>query len=162
MEGVYLRMRPVLALLCGLLVVAFGAVGCGGSDDSSSAGSISKEEFIAKVDAVCTESNKRMETALGKFLKSGKQITELTEADNQKFVTQVLVPNLSKEIEEIKALGVPSEDEERAKAMVAALEEGLETAESDPQALAAGSSDIVYGIASRLAGEYGLKVCSTR
>ena len=46
--------------------------------------------------------------------------------------------------------------------MVAALEEGLETAEADPEALAASSSDIVYGIATRLAGEYGLKVCSSR
>jgi hypothetical protein len=155
-------MRPVLLLLCGLSVVAFIAAGCGGGDDSSSSGSISKEEFIAKADAICAKSNKRMEAQLSKSLTNGGQITKLTEADNEKFVTNVLIPNLSKEIDEIKALGVPGEDEERAKAMIAALEEGLETAEADPKTLAAGSSDIVFGIASRLAGEYGLKVCSTR
>jgi hypothetical protein len=155
-------MRPVLLLLCGLSIVAFIAAGCGGGDDASGASAISKEEFIAKADAVCANSNKRMEAALSKFLTSAKQITKPTQADNEKFVSKVLIPNLSKEIDEIKALGVPAEDEERVKAMISALEEGLETAEADPQSVAAGSSDIVYGIASRLAGEYGLKICSTR
>jgi hypothetical protein len=150
-----------VALFSAFAVVVLFA-GCGGGEDSSASGSISKEEFIAKADAVCAKTNKRMETELGKFLTSGEQITNLSKADNERFVTKVLIPNLEKEIDEIKALGVPTEDEERAKAMVAALEEGLETAEADPEALAASSSDIVYGIATRLAGEYGLKVCGSR
>jgi hypothetical protein len=153
--------RGPLSLIAAFAVATL-LLGCGGGDESSASGSISKEEFIAKADAVCAKTNKQMEAALGKFLTSGEQITNLSKADNERFVTKVLIPNLEKEIEEIKGLGVPAEDEERAKAMVAALEEGLETAEADPEALAASSSDIVYGIASRLAGEYGLKVCSSR
>lgn len=155
-------MGTLKAVLGWTLVAAVLLAGCGGSNTDSGRSSLSKEEFIAKADAVCAKTNKRMEAELGKFLTSGEQITNLSKADNERFVTKVLIPNLEKEIDELKALGVPTEDEERAKAMIAALEEGLETAEADPKALAASSSDIVYGIASRLAGEYGLKVCSSR
>jgi hypothetical protein len=150
------------AFVAAAIVVVLVLVGCGGGDDSSASGSISKQEFIAKADAICTKSNKRMESQLGKFLVSGKQISKPTQADNEKFVATVLIPSLRKEIDEIKALGVPAEDEERVTAMIVALEEGLETAENDPRSVAAGSAEVIYGIPSRLAGEYGLKVCSTR
>jgi hypothetical protein len=77
-------------------------------------------------------------------------------------VGTVIVPSVQKEIKEIKALGVPSCDEEKVEAMVGALEEGVETAEDDPQAVVKGSSDVIFGIASRIAGEYGITGCSVR
>jgi hypothetical protein len=146
----------------GALVIALVFTGCGGDDSSSSTTSISKEEFIAKADGVCKQGTKRLEAGLVRFLTNGKEVQKPSQADNEKFIIAVLTPSLRREIKEIRALGVPDGDEEKVEAMIAALEEGLETAEGDPEAVAAGSTDIVFGIASRLAGEYGLETCGSR
>jgi hypothetical protein len=45
--------------------------------------------------------------------------------------------------------------------MITALEEGVETAERNPEVVTQ-SSDAIFGIASRIGGEYGLAVCGSR
>jgi NH3-dependent NAD+ synthetase len=136
-------------------------VGCGGGEDSSDANAISKQAFIKKADAVCQQSNKRMEAAFVDFLNAHKNIKKPSRSDYERLVGEVLVPNIRREIKEIQALGTPEDDGDRVDAMVDALEEGVETAENNPKAVA-NSSDAVFGIASRLAGEYGLTVCGSR
>jgi hypothetical protein len=157
--------RGPLALIAAVILAALLVVGCGGSDDSSSGEPISKEEFIAKADAICKAGNEQMEKELFKFLRqsrTGGSLGKPSVEQNEKFIVAVLIPNLRREIKEIKALGVPDGDEEKIDAMIAALEEGLETAEDETATVAAGTSDIVFGIASRLAGEYGATVCGSR
>jgi len=150
----------------GAMLAALLLAGCGGGDDSSgSSGSISKEEFIVKADAICKKSNKQMEAEIFKYLRKNRvkgSLRKPSVEDNEKFIEAVLIPNLEREIKELKALGVPSGDEEKVGAMISALEEGLETATNEPETVAAGSSDIIFGIASRLAGEYGLETCGSR
>jgi hypothetical protein len=148
--------------LCSALAVGILFAGCGGGEDSSGSGSISKEEFIAKADAICKQSNKRMEAAFGKFLKENPELTKPTDPRFQQLVGDVMIPNLEREIEELKALGVPDGDGEKVDAMISALEEGLETAEDNPQVVTGSSSDTIFGIASRIAGEYGIEVCGSR
>ena len=158
--------RGPIALIAAVVAAALLVGGCGGGgDDSSGSSSISKEEFITKADAICKESNKRMEKELFLFLRknrTGGSLRKPSVAENEKFIVSVLIPNLEREIKELKELGVPEGDEEKIDAMIAALEEGLETAEDDTKTVAAGTSDIVFGIASRLAGEYGLETCGSR
>ena len=157
--------RGPIALIAAVVAITMLVAGCGGGSDASSGGSISKEEFIAKADAICKKGNKRMEAELFKFLRksrSGGSLTKPSVEDNEKFIVTVLIPSLKQEISELKELGVPEGDEEKVDAMIAALEEGLETAEDDPETVAAGTADIVFGIASRLAGEYGIETCGSR
>jgi hypothetical protein len=145
------------------MVVALAIAGCGGGGDSSTAtGSISKAAFIKKVDAVCKAGTRRMQTAVLKFLKQGREIKRPTTDQSVKMVGAVIVPSVRQEIKEIKALGVPSGDEEKVNAIIGALEEGVETAEDDPEAVVEGSSDVIFGIAGRIAGEYGITGCSVR
>jgi hypothetical protein len=155
-----------IALIATVVAAALLVSGCGGgSDDSSSVSSLSKKAFIVKADAICQKGSERMQAELFKVLRKDKVNGKLKKpslADNEKFIVTVLVPSLKREIAELKALGAPEGDEERVDAIVAALEEGLETAEGNPEAVAAGSSDMVFGIPSRLAGEYGLAVCGSR
>ena len=150
-------------VLIAALAMALLAAGCGGGGDSASGESLSKEEFVAKADAICKHSNERMEAGFGKFLKAKgvKSLTKPSKAEYEKLIGEVMVPNLKREIKELRALGVPDGDEERVEAMLSALEEGEETAERDPKAVTA-SSDAVFGIASRIAAEYGLEVCGSR
>lgn len=148
--------RGSLALTAAL-IAALIAAGCGGSDGES----ISKEAFIAKADAICRKSNERMEAGFASVLKDIRNVTKLKPAEYEEVVDEVMVPNIEREIEQLKALGIPAGDEERVEAMLAALEEGKETAERNPEAVNA-SSDAVFGIASRIADEYGLEVCGSR
>ncbi|HVY78651.1 MAG TPA: hypothetical protein VG898_09120 [Solirubrobacterales bacterium] len=143
----------------GVLTAALLLAGCGGSDSGES---ISKEEFIAKADAICKQSNQRMAAAFGKFLKDNPNLTKPNDPRLEPLVGKVMVPSLRREIEELKALGVPDGDGEKVGAIVSSLEEGLETAEDNPEVVTGSSSDTIFGIASRVAGEYGLKVCGSR
>jgi hypothetical protein len=142
-----------------LLGVGLIIAGCGGDD--SNAGSISKAEFVKKAEAVCKKGNKRMEGALAGFLHENKNIQNASKVAYEELLEKIVLPSLKRELREIRAIGVPSDGEERVEAMVAALEEGVETAEEDPR-LAVTSSDAVFGISSRLARELGLDVCGSR
>jgi hypothetical protein len=144
------------------VAVALIATGCGGGGDSAtSTVSISKAAFIKKVDAVCQKGTERMQRAILVFLKEHKNVRRPNKAQSEKLVGTAIVPSVETELKELKALDVPEGDEERVKAIISALEEGLETAEDNPEAVV-GSSDAVFGISGRLAGEYGAEVCGTR
>jgi hypothetical protein len=144
------------------MVVALVLVGCGGGgDSSSSASSISKEEFITKADAICKQGTERLQKAIAGLLRKQPNITKVTKGEQEKIVATVMVPSVSREARELRALGVPEGDDEKVDAMITALEEGVETAEQDPVAVTK-SSDAIFGITSRIAGEYGLTACASR
>jgi hypothetical protein len=148
------------AFVAAAMIVALVLVGCGGGD-SSSGSSISKEEFIAKADAICKKGTERLQAAIGKVLKNQPNITKVTKGEQEKIVTTEMVPSVSREVMELRALGVPDGDDEKVDAMITALEEGVETAERDPTAVTK-SSDAIFGISSRIAGEYGAVGCGSR
>jgi hypothetical protein len=154
--------RGPTTLIVAAIAAALLLAGCGGgSDSSSNATSISKEEFIAKADAVCKKGTERLQAAIGRILKKQPNITKVTKGEQEKIVATVMVPSVSQEAKELRALGVPDGDDEKVDAMITALEEGVETAERDPTAVTT-SSDAIFGIASRIAGEYGLVACGSR
>ena len=150
-----------IGLFAALLVAALVVVGCGGGDDESSTSSISKAAFIKKTDAVCKRGNGRMEVAFAHFLEAHKNVKKPSNAEYEALVGKVLVPNIKREIKEIRAFGVPSDDEDRVDDFIEALEEGIEVAERNPKVVVA-SSEAIFGIPSRLAKEYGLEVCGSR
>ncbi len=150
-----------IALGAGILILALIVAGCGGGggDETST---ISKSAFIKKADAVCEKGSQRMVAAFTAFLKKEKSaVKHPSQASKEEMVGEVLVPSVKQEIKELQALGAPSGDEDRVGEIIKALEEGLETAESNPEAVVS-SSDAVFGISSRLAKEYGLEVCGSR
>ncbi len=153
---------PITAL--GAVLAAGLIVGCGGSGDSST-GTISKEAFIRKADAICKKGNEQLQKGFAAYLRNNKKsilaLRHPSKADYEGLIGGVLVPNLEKEIKAIRALGAPSGDEDRIEAMLAALEEGIETAENDPKAVTH-SSEAIFGIGARMAKEYGLEVCGSR
>ena len=156
-----MRQGPI-ALTVGTLAILLIAAGCGGGngDSSTGASAISKAVFIKKADAICQKGSERMIRAFSGFLKKAKT-AHPTKAVQEKLVVKVLIPSVRQEVKEFQALGAPSGDEDRVAEIVKALEEGVETAEGNPEAVT-NSSDVVFGIASRLAGEYGIEVCGNR
>lgn len=155
--------RGTIAIAVALAVAALVA-GCGGGSDSSSSsstGSVSKAVFVKKADAVCQKGTERMQRAILVFLKQHKDVKRPNKTQSEKLVGTAIVPSVKTEIKELKALDVPEGDEERVDAIISALEEGLETAENNPEAVVA-SSSAVFGISGRLAGEYGAEACGSR
>jgi hypothetical protein len=153
--------RGAVAVAAIAAVLALAGCGGGGDDTSTAANSVSKAAFINKVDAVCQKGTKRMQRAILVFLKQHKGVQRPNKVQSERLVGTVIVPSVKTELKELKALNAPEGDEERVDAIISALEEGLETAEDNPEAVV-GSSDAVFGISGRLAGEYGAEACGTR
>ncbi len=159
--------RGTIALAA--VVAALAVAGCGGggsaSDSTVTAGSLSKEAFVKKADAICTKGNARLQKGFATYLRKNKKsiiaLRHPSKADYEGLIGGVLVPNLEREIKEIRALGAPSGDEGRVEAIFTAWEEGIEVAANDPEAVKH-SSEAIFGVGSRLAKEYGLEVCGSR
>lgn len=149
------------ALIAAAMVIALAVAGCGGGDSSTASSSISKEKFVTKADAICKKGTERMQAAIFAALKHPRNLTKVSKTEQEKIVATAMVPSVSREVKELRALPIPEGDEEKVDAMLTALEEGIETAERDPEAVTK-SSDAVFGISSRIAGEYGLEACGSR
>jgi hypothetical protein len=182
MEGEEIRVsKQLLALGVAFAVLAIIVGGCGGGDGNSETGggsgsestsessskstsSLSKAEFVKKGNAICAKGEKEVEEGVEKFGKennlsekrppSAKQVGQLVE--------KVLLPTVRRQLDEIRALGIPSGDEKEVEAIFAAVEEGIEKTEEDPSVFTEeglGPSSGPFAKANKLSREYGLTVC---
>jgi hypothetical protein len=125
---------PLLAAVVAALVVA----GCGSSDDTSSTeASLTKAEFVKEGNAICEAGDKEINAGFEKVFPKGKQPSkaELAEASED-----VLIPSVSKQVEEIRALGAPAGEEEAVEKFLTGAEEELEKGEEDPTYLTSNAS----------------------
>lgn len=159
-----------------LLAMILALAGCGGGGSTTETtkttepteatktteapSSLTKAEFVKKGNAICARTEKEVTEGVEKFRKehnfsetkpaSEKQVAELAEG--------VLVPKVRKQIDELRALSIPSGDEEEVEAYFAAAEEALKETEADPSVFGQGGIG-PFGKANKLAREYGLTVC---
>jgi hypothetical protein len=156
--------KPLFALLAAIAALAIVVAGCGGgSDSSSSEGSTSaltKAEFVKQGNAICAKGNEAIEEGFEKWVKENhlSQKQEPTKAQLTQASEEVLIPNVRKEITDIRALGLPQEGAEEADAVLTAAEKGLEEGEEEPTVLANESSP-AFAEANKLAREFGLVKC---
>ena len=155
------------AFSCSLLVAGMMAfVGCGGSDTTTVSGAsgasgatgaqgaaLTKQQFIAKADAICKKGNQAVRQA-GQKIFQGKP----SQADLTKFAEQTVIPSIQEQVTAIAALPAPKGDEDRVKAIVDAAQQGLAKAKQDPSVITQQNSH-AFDKANQLANSYGLKVC---
>jgi hypothetical protein len=155
--------RNGIFLLAGVCAMAVLAAGCGGSsgDSTITESSISKDQYIIKANGICERGTKKIQTDFGVFLKEKENVTKPTNADYTELYEKVLAPNVSAEIEELRELGAPKGDGSEIEAILVAREGSMTRAEEDPEAIV-NDSKKVFGKASKLAGDYGLKLCANR
>jgi hypothetical protein len=170
----FLRIATLLALA---LAAGLIAAGCGDDDDDTattastttvSTGAtgatgaatgepLTKDEFIAQADAVCKAGDKKIDAAAKETFSGGGQPSQ---ADQEAFVTDDVIPNVQDEVDGIAALTPPEGDEDEVSAIVDSAQDAIDQIESDPSALTEGASaDDPFAEANQLAKEYGLKVC---
>jgi hypothetical protein len=137
------------------LMIAGIVAGCGGNDS----GSISKAEFVKQGNAICEATHSKVRARVAALLR-GREPTNPAEAlkAEAEVGRRVLIPAMRDQAQEIGALGAPSGDAARVKAIVAATEEGLGKAAKHPERAVKDGTE-AFGKADRLARAYGLTAC---
>jgi hypothetical protein len=155
--------KRLIAMLFGVLAIAVIAAGCGSSSDNSSSeestSSITKAELIKQGDAICAKGNKEGEAEFEEYAEENglSENKEPTEAQKEELATNILLPSVSGQIEEIRALGAPSGEEEEVSEILDTVEEEIEEGEAEPAGLFESGEPFAEG--NKLAREYGFKVC---
>jgi hypothetical protein len=157
-------------LVIGALAVGLVVAGCGSSSSSStstgasgasgatgaSGTPLSKSEFVAKGNAICKQGNAALDKAGKSFFQSGQKPSQ---AEQDKFVTDTVIPNIQSQIDQIKALTPPSGDEDQVNAVTAAAQSALDKAKADPSLLIQQGGSDPFAHANDLANSYGLTEC---
>lgn len=140
--------------LCGAIAIALIAVvpaGCGSSDKSSSDKAPTKAAFLKKGNGICKAGSKEID-AKGKAIFKGKP----SPAQQVKFVKQVLIPSVQKQVTGVGNLTPPKGDESKVNAIVSSANGALKKAHSNPKLML---SDSAFAKTNKLANAYGLKAC---
>ncbi len=129
-------------VICGLpltaaLIVGVGLSGCGSSSTTNTATTptITKADFIAKSNAICAKGNKEQQAGFAVYGKkhSLKPNQEPTKAQETELVNSVFVPNVQSQIDAVKALGVPSGEEQQVNSALEASQQALNKVKAKPE-----------------------------
>jgi len=157
--------RVVMGLLIVIIAVVNG-IGCGtGSGTSSSnlqTSALTKAQFVKRANAICTEGLEQipldLSTYLGKHASDPGRSEGVVEAEA---VKKTVLPKVKTKMEEIRALGSPSGDEEQVEAFLTSMQEAVESLESRKR-LRSLAEDLGQAFVqeSNLAREYGVSSCA--
>lgn len=146
-KGAFLTLTVALTAL---LVFA----GCGGDDETSS---LTKAEFTKQANAGCKEHDQER-NELFKEVTNELDPSEVTRADQEMLITDVLLPPYEKDIENLKSLSAPAGDEQRVEELIEAMEKAVEKVEAKPLVALRNSNQ--FAEANALAVKYGLDDCA--
>lgn len=164
--------KSILAILALAAVVALG--GCGGSDSGSSSqsddvalagstGPPTKAEFIKRAEEICRKADRREYFQASAYReKHEKELNKLSPvAAEEKLIRHIVLPSVTRQAEEIEALGAPKGDERKVAAIIAAIEAGVRKAEKDPYSIEfEGPGEYPFTEVAYLTGKYGLGECA--
>lgn len=152
--------KGLIAALLGVVAIAVVVAGCGSSSSDDSTASLTKAQFISQANAICKKGNAEVESEFEDFAKKNgiEGNKEPTTAQEVELAETILTPNVKSQSEELRALGAPSGDEDEITAMLDSLDQGVEEAEADPEALIEGKAE-PFKDASQKAQKYGLTAC---
>ncbi len=146
------RIVPLVALAA---VGAALASGCGGGGSSSSTtAALTKDEFIAKADAICKQGNQDVNAEAKKTFSQGQQPSQ---QQVTQFVNDALIPSIQSQVDGIRALTPPAGDEDTINAMLDDVESALDQAKQDPASVVSGGG--TFAKANQEAQAYGLREC---
>jgi hypothetical protein len=124
-------------------------------DALHTAASITKAEFVTQANEICAEGSKTIDAAANETFTGGQPSQE----DIVAFWGDTLIPSVTDQIAQIKALGIPAGDEDQVNALFAEVDSAISEAQQEVD-----SGDVTnqdpFADANKLAGEYGLKECA--
>ena len=137
------------------LVLGLAAAGCGSSSSkttsSSTIAALSKPQFLAQGNAICAKGNQSL-AAADKALGNQPSKAQITT-----FVASAFAPNIQRQIDGLRALGIPSGEQATVTKMLDVAQADLNKIKGNPAFLASGAgfADFV-----KLAHPYGLTACA--
>ena len=135
-----------------VLAVALVAAGCGsGGSGSSTTAALSKADFVAQANAICSNGNKATNAA-GAQLHKGMSDAQMAAVVNKSFV-----PAVQSQIDAIKALGAPAGDESTVSRMLSLAQADLNEVKADPSLITKSSQ---FADFAKVAHPYGLTSCA--
>ncbi|MFZ1154228.1 MAG: hypothetical protein WAN93_04920 [Solirubrobacteraceae bacterium] len=146
------RVPSVIAVAATLTVGLIGA-GCGSASKTTSASTttaLSRPEFLAQGNAICTHGNQTLaaaEKALGK---------QASEAQFKAYVTSTFAPTVQEQIAGIRALAAPSNDQADIASMLDVAQTDLNRVKINPTIL----TEKTFANFAKLAHPYGLTACA--
>jgi hypothetical protein len=147
----------LIALIGAVMAFAAVAAGCGSSDSTTdSTASLSKAEFVKQGNAICAAGNKEINEGFEELSFDEKKGP--TEAQIEEVAEDTLIPSVSKQIDEVRALGAPSGEEEQVETFLDNAESALEEVEEDPSSIA-GNKD-PFAEVNKEANAIGLVKCA--
>jgi hypothetical protein len=141
-------MRSGLTGGLALVVTATLLVACGGDDE------LTKAQFIQQADAICKKGNQRIDAAAEQVFSGNR---EPSKAQLNRFATQTLIPDVQRQIDEVRALDEPSEDEDQVNEFLDSAQAELDKGREDPSYM---TSEKSFAKTNELGQQYGFKVCS--
>jgi hypothetical protein len=150
-------------LLTGAMLVVLSAAGCGGGGGDTTgeaSSSLTKAAFLKKGNAICAKGNEKVEAGFESFSKQHhlSQSREPSDAVQEEAAEEVLIPAITAQLEEIRALGTPKGDEGELEEILVGAEEAVEEGEEDPATLL-GNEPGKFTEVNKMARRYGLTVC---
>lgn len=152
--------KAVLAAACAMLLLASG---CGSEDETTSestaaADSEGRAEFIAAADQICAATGARLSTEIQKAVPENAD--EATRKEFLAIFTDLTLPGLEQQYEEIAALPVPEGDEEEVEAILAEAKSAITESKKDPiKLLVLSGESTPFDELNQLQVEYGFEVC---
>jgi hypothetical protein len=158
-------------VVLGALASTFAA-GYAAPPAGSAMGGLSKPQYIVQGDMICARSDERIDKAAVDFFRLlrekkdhgfGHDAISPSPEQLEQFGQTDVLPNLQREIDELRALRVPKGDEQTVARIYASAQAGLDRLKKDPSLLKVDSSvDAAFSEADKFAADYGFKKCGGR
>jgi hypothetical protein len=154
--------RRLLLVAIGLtLTMTVAACGSGGGSETSTVAAIPKAKFMKEVLAICAQANDEIGRVYNRYTQppypGGKRPTS---EDMNRVAEEVVIPARAKQIRRMRALGAPRGEEEKIKAIIEAIEEGIQSGERDRRTLRADGTEYAFAKALELEIAYGIEECA--
>ncbi len=140
--------RPGSWTLAAVLTVSLAA--CGGGGDE-----LTKAQFVEQGNDVCERTQRRTTEAAGRIFTVEGEIPSAEQIE--RFANETVDPALEEELDRLRELTPPQDDQERVEDILNAGQAGLEEIRRDPTSLI-GDRDPLENY-RELAGGYGLDKC---
>jgi hypothetical protein len=130
-------------------------VGCGGGGATTGASTeITKADWIAQADAICTKGDAAVQVQAKKTFGGAKKPST---KDQVAFMTDYAIPSINEEVGQIRSLPMPAGDEQTISQFLDDAEAGAAEAKKDPAGFP--KSAPTLDKSSGEAKAYGLKAC---
>lgn len=160
----------ITLVLMGAAVGALLLAGCGGDggeeagtanvgDVAVPTGSLPKERFIERADAVCKDTIKRRDAAFKAYLRrTGLTVNTIDVVEHADPLSRVYVSVYRKHLDRLRALGAPEGDEEEVGEILTGMQQILDEIEAQPRDFVLNPNP--FGPVSGPARDYGFRVCA--